>query len=165
MALALAACSREPGAPAGTAGAAVRPPEFVSVLNMSDPQAATQLTRGFWALENGAWRWTASQFAVTLGPPAGAAQNGARLDLNLTITPGTIEKLGPMTLSASAGGVALEPEKYTKSGSYVYSRDVPAKVLSGDRVSIEFATDKAQPPAVDRRELALVVGKVGLVAK
>jgi hypothetical protein len=158
-ALALAACTHEATAPVPAA------PEFVSVLNMSDPQAATQLTRGFFGLENGAWRWTASKFAVALAPPAGAAKNGARLDLKITFPSGTIDKLGPTTLSATAGGAALQPETYNKDGNYVYSVDVPASVLSGDKVTIEFATDKAQPPAVDRRELALIVTKVGLVSK
>jgi hypothetical protein len=159
MTLALAGCKREE-TPATKQAAPAAP--LVSVLNMSDPQAASQLTRGFWNLENNAWRWTMSKFAVTLRTPAGAAQTGARLDMNLTLPP---DSLVPVTLSATAGGVALEPEKYSKSGVYVFTRDVPASVLSGDKITIEFATDKIQPQGADKRELALVVTKVGLVAK
>ncbi len=171
LALALAACKHQEAAPA--ANSAVTPAAtpaapavpLVSVLNMSDPQAGTQLTRGFWSLENGAWRWTASKFAVTLRPPAGSAQNGARLDLKITLPEVVFKNLAPMTLSATVGGDALEPQKYTKAGDYLFTRDVPSKDLSGDQVLIEFATDKAQAPGVDRRELALIVSRVGLVAK
>jgi len=170
MALALAACKHEAAAPAATStpAAVPAPPppvELVSVLNMNDPQAPTQLTKGFWGLENNAWRWTASKFAVTLRPPAGAAQNGARLEMKLTLPAGFLDTIGPMTLSASVGGVALDPEKYTKTGDYIFKRDVPASALSSDKVAIEFDTDKSRTPPGDRRELALIVAKVGLVAK
>jgi hypothetical protein len=63
------------------------------------------------------------------------------------------------------GGVALDPEKYTKTGDYIFKRDIPASALSSDKVAIEFATDKSRTPPGDRRELAFVVTKVGLVAK
>jgi hypothetical protein len=163
-ALTLVACTHEAAAPEATP-ATTKAPGLMSVLNMNDPDSAKQLTSGFYGVENNAWRWTASKFSVTLAPPAGAAKNGARLEMKITFPQGSIDKLGPITLSATVGGIALEPEKYTKLGPYDYSRDVPASVLSGDKVTIDFATDKAMPPAVDRRELALIVGKVGLVAK
>jgi hypothetical protein len=161
--LALTACKHEAASSAGTQ--ATPAADLVSVLNMSDPQAATQLTRGFWSLESGSWRWTASKFAVTLRVPAGSAQTGARLDLKVNLPEAVMKDLAPLTLSATAGGATLAPETYTAAGSYTFTRDVPAAVFSGDKISIEFATDKSVPPGVDKRELALIVTKVGLTAK
>ncbi len=54
---------------------------LVSSLNMSGASAKDQLISGFWGLENGAWRWTAGKFSVTLKTPLGAAQKGATLTL------------------------------------------------------------------------------------
>ena len=54
-------------------------PHMLSVVQMGDPQAATQLLSGFYAIEAGAWRWTEQKFSVQLGTPFGAAQKGAWL--------------------------------------------------------------------------------------
>ena len=133
---------------------------------MGDPGAGAQLVGGVYALEEDRWRWTASRFSVILMPPPGAAQRGARLELMLTIPDVIVKELGSMTLSALAGETPLAPETYTRAGDYTYARDVPASMLAGDVISIEFATDKAIPAGkVDQRELALVVTSVGLVAQ
>jgi hypothetical protein len=68
-----------------------------------------------------------AEIRVNLHPPARSAQQGAVLELHLTVPPPTIEKLGSITLSASIGGAALAPETYSKAGEYTYRRDVPAK--------------------------------------
>ena len=142
------------------------PPELLSVLAMDDPRAGAQLVRGFYSLEEGKWRWTASRFSVTLKPPPGSPLNGARLELMLNIPDVVMRELGFVTLLALAGENALAPEKYTKPGNYVYARDVPAGALGGDSVTIEFATDKAIPAGqLETRELALVVNSVALVAQ
>jgi len=133
---------------------------------MDDPRAGAQLVHGFYALEEDKWRWTASGFSVILQPPSGSAQNGARLEVMLSIPDVVVRELGSVTLSAMAAESPLAPEKYTKAGEYVYARDVPASALGGDVVSIEFATDKAIPAGkIEQRELALIVTSIGLVSK
>ena len=67
------ALTTEPGGP------------LLSVVSVSDPAASAQLVRGFYGLEGGGWRWTAKQFEVALKPPAGAAQNGAKLSFHLNV--------------------------------------------------------------------------------
>src|SRR5215470_14573316 len=90
-----------------------------TLLSVSDPAASTQLVRGFYGLEAGAWRWTAKQFEVALKPPAGASDNGAKLSFHLNV-PGTIvDKFGPVTLNAALNGMPLAPETYSKPGNYV----------------------------------------------
>ena len=159
MALAPAACKRSPSH-------AQPGPELLSVVPVDDPHAATQLGEGFYSLEGNTWRWTAGKFSVILKPPPGASQDGARLELKLNLPDIILQQLGAVTLSATAGGSRLKPEKYPQAGSFVYARDVPASALGGDSVSIEFATDKMIPAGkLEKRELALIVTSVGLISK
>jgi hypothetical protein len=141
-------------------------PHLASTVQMGDRTTANQLASGFYDVESNRWRWTMQKFAVDLRPPAHSAQNGAVLQLHLSIPPASIQKLGSIVLSAAIGGTALAPETYSKAGEYTYRRDVPANVLIGDTARIDFQLDKAVPPGdVDKRELGVVAVSVGLVAK
>ena len=141
-------------------------PKMQSVLNMGDPKVESQLVTGFHGIEAGAWRWTEKQFTVALRTPFGASQKGAKLTVKLTVPPVTIEKLKSISLSATAGGNALPPETYTTPGDYLYVRDIPASVFSGDTVRVDFQLDKAMPPSgADRRELGIIVLNIGLESK
>ena len=165
ISLSIAACKRaskhaEPGATPATTG------ELLSVVAADDPRAGAQLVRGFYSPEGGPWRWTAGRFSVTLRPSPGSSRDGARLELKLNIPDVVTKQLGAVTLSATAAGTPLAPEKYSQPGDYVYARDVPASALAGSSVTIEFATDKAIPAGkIEKRELALIVSSVGLVPK
>jgi hypothetical protein len=141
-------------------------PRMLSVLNMGDKKVEPQLVKGFHGIEADAWRWTEKQFTVVLRPPFGASQKGARLTVKLTVPQPAIDRLKTISLSANAGGVALAPETYTTVGDYFYVRDVPASVLGGDSVRIDFQLDKAMAPSgADIRELGLIVFSVGLETK
>jgi hypothetical protein len=138
---------------------------LASVINVADPADSAQLVRGFSAVEADAWRWSTSKFAVVLRPPAGAAQNGAKLELRFTLAD-AVSKLGPVTVSATVNGTAVDPETFSQAGDFTYSHDVPASALGSDVVTVEFSTDKALPPnEKDKRELALIVKTMGLVPK
>ena len=141
-------------------------PELLSVVPMDDPHANAQLVSGFYSLEGNPWRWTAGKFSAILKPPPGAALEGAKLELKLNIPDLVIQQLGAVTLSASANGSPLPPETYARTGDHVYAPQVPADVLGGGSVTIEFATDKVIPAGkVEKRELALIVTSVGLIPK
>jgi len=143
-----------------------RKPPLQSRVNMSDPRTAGQLLDGFYGVEAGAWRWTARQFSVKLKPPAGAAQKGATLRLELVLPPPVIEKSPAIALSASVEGSPLAPETYSAPGEYTYRRDVPANLLTGSDAIINFALDKSmKPDGPDRRELGVVVTTIGLETK
>jgi len=173
-AVALAVLQVSCGGGSGTQSASL-PPEkkaiesaaaLPSTVAAGDPAQAGQLVSGFHAIENNSWRWTARQFAVSLGTPAGAARSGATLELKLTVPPPTIEKLQSLTLSASIAGKDLGPETYSRPGPYVYRRDVPAGQLGSSPVKVEFQLDKAmQPGGADVRELGVVVSSIALLAK
>lgn len=141
-------------------------PTLATMLHVADPRASTQLVSGFYDLEQNAWRWTKGHFSVILRSPRGAAQNGAVLQLKFTIPDVVISKLRSITLSASIAGTALPPETYAHSGQFIYTRDVPAKLLATDTVKVDFALNKSLPPGSnDQRELGVVVSTVGFEAK
>jgi hypothetical protein len=139
---------------------------LASVINLADPADSAQIVRGFSNVEADAWRWSTSKFSVVLRPPPGAAQNGAKLELNFTLHEAVVGKLGPVTVSATVNGTPVAPETFSQPGDFVYSHDVPASALASDVVTVEFSTDKALAPTdKDKRELALIAKTIGLVAK
>ena len=141
-------------------------PTLASTVHVADPRSSAQLVSGFYGVEQNAWRWTAGKFTVLLRPPHGAAQNGATLQLKLSVPDPVIAKLKTVSLGASVGATKLPPETYTQAGEFTYTRDIPPGALSADAVKIDFALDKAIPPGeVDQRELGVVVTSVGLDPK
>jgi len=136
-----------------------------SQLEMRDPAAASQLLKGFYKTE-GSWRWTAGQFSVLLGIPKGAAVSGGILKLHFSIPQAVLDKLHKQTLSASIQGKALGPETYTTQGTLTYSRPVPADLLTGKGVEVDFTVDPVLPPgSADMRELAVIASSISLEAK
>ncbi len=142
-------------------------PQVASTINMGNPKLSAQLLNGFYGIENGQWRWTAGKFAVMLKPPANAATAGATLKLAFSLPEVITSKVPPpFTLSASINGTALKSEKYDAAGTYTYSVDVPANLLAGEAIRVDFTSDKSMPPSgADKRELALIAVSAGLTAK
>lgn len=139
---------------------------LLTMVHAADPRGEVQLVRGFHAVEQNAWRWTAGSFSVTLKPPAGAAQKGAVLQFKFVVPDVVINKVGAVTLSATVDGDKLAPETYSKSGEYSYTRDVPASALQNEAVNVEFALDKFMPASdQDQRDLGVIMTMVGFEAK
>jgi len=139
---------------------------LMSAVHVADPRAAVQLTKGFYDVEQNAWRWTMKQFSVVLRAPEGASKNGATLQMKFSVPNPVIDKLKAITLSVSVNGQALPAETYTRPGEYILKRDVPREVFHGEAVNVDFALDKAMPPSgADLRELGIVVNTVGLEPK
>ena len=137
-----------------------------STVHTRDPRTAGQLLDGFYAVEAGAWRWTARQFSVRLKTPAGAAQKGAVLRLVFTVPPVVMEKSHTIALWASLEGSTLAPETYSVPGEYAYRRDVPADLLGGSDITVNFQLDKSMTPGgPDKRELGVVVTTIALEPK
>lgn len=142
------------------------PSEPATMLGTADPRAALQLTKGFYEVENGGWRWSSKDFSAALRPPANGARKGATLVLKFTIVDSSIAKLGPMTLTAKVADTQCPPHTYDKSGQYEYQCDVPAAALQGALATADFSLDKVLPATEsDQRTLGLVVAMVGFEAK
>jgi hypothetical protein len=142
-------------------------PRIASVVHTGDPQSDPQLVTGFYAIEQNSWRWTAQRFSVVLRPPAGAAERGATLTMQLAVPDAVISRLKTVSLSGNIGATSLSAETYTEQGPYIYTRDIPAKLLTGDGLRVDFKLDKSLPPGTggDQRELGVIVSSVGLEAK
>jgi hypothetical protein len=139
---------------------------LATMLHVSDPRTSPQLIKGFYPIENRAWRWTQSKFTVSLRPPLTGAKTGARLVLKFVIPQVVLDKLHSLQLSAKVNGIDLAPEEYTRSGEQTYTRDVPAIALPATAVNVDFALDKSLPPSpADNRELGVIVSAVGFEAK
>jgi hypothetical protein len=140
-----------------------------SVVRMGDAATANQLISGFYNLEgsggDSAWRWTGPEFAVALAPPP-AAPHGTHLLVRLYFPETQIQKLGPMTLTASLDGQPLPSETYDKGGIYDFVRDVPACFLDTNVLPITFSFDPYSPRSeADGRDLGAVVLMAALEAK
>jgi len=141
-------------------------PSLATVVATADPQVARQLVIGFYGVEQNSWRWTTGRFSVVLRPPTSASTKGATLQMKLAIPDVTIAKNKAVSLSAYVNGTALDPEKYTHAGQFVFSREVAANLLSGDVTRVDFSVDTTLPPtAADRRELGVVVSMIGFQPK
>jgi hypothetical protein len=139
---------------------------LASVVNLADPADSAQLVSGFSNVEADAWRWSTSKFTVVLRPPAGSSRNGAKLEMTFALVDALLAKLGPMTVSATVNGTAVDPQTFSAAGEYTFSKEVPAGALEPDVVTVIFMTDKAlAPTATDKRELALIVKTIGLVPR
>lgn len=136
------------------------------MLNVFDPRADKQLTKGFFPVET-LGRWTGRTFSVTLKPPPNAARKGAVLLLRAGIPGPSIAVLHSIRVSAAVNGVALPAQEYVKAGEFDYVPDVPASAFrAGGNTTVDFALDKALPPSgSERRELGVVVNTIGFEAK
>jgi hypothetical protein len=135
-------------------------------VGMGDEKLAGQLLKGFYGVENGAWRWTGPNFAVKLQTPPAARATGARLVFKFVTAEAVLKQVKSQTLTASIAGKTLPAVKYNTAGPQEYIQDVPAAALGEDAVTVEFTVDKALPAgAVDRRELALIAVSAALEVK
>ena len=140
------------------------PGELESSIRVADPAAESQILYGFYPVERQSWRWTMRRFAVSLRPPAGAAVEGARLELKFTVPAAIQSRIKDLKLSANVGGAQLPAFAIEGEGEQQYLVPVPPRVLEGDAVTVEFELNRAVAPGeIDSRELGVVVTSVGFV--
>jgi len=140
--------------------------ELSSTVSVADPRDSAQLLGGFYNLEQNAWRWTAKQFSVSLATPMGAAQRGARLEVQFTVPHIVAADLAGVSIAATIGGTKLPPFRATKTGEQVASFDVPAGALQAEAVIAEFDLDKTVPVRDgETRVLGVIVSRFALVGR
>jgi hypothetical protein len=100
-------------------------------VEVARPDDARALLDGFYAVEDGRWRWTASRFSVLIGVP----QRVLRVRFAV---PAAALAEGALTLGAIADGRALAPETYTLPGEQLYERPL---VNAADPITIDFTVD------------------------
>jgi len=134
-----------------------------SIVAANNPQTAAQLLRGFYDLENGAWRWTMPKFAISFRPPIGAKEKGAQLKADLVLPEVIFSKTGPIEITVSYNGKAIGKQKFSQAGDAKLALAVPAELLATEAVTLEFVLDKWLPPGpVDPRDLGMIFSSAGL---
>ncbi len=137
--------------------------QLVSTVQTRNPGTAIQLVKGFHDIENSAWRWTMGKFTVILRAPEQAAQKGATLKFNFVLPEPILTKLQAITISATVNGKPLEAATYDKAGPQEYKKSVPAALLTGEVITVDFTLDKFVPAgAMDLRELGVIAASIGL---
>jgi hypothetical protein len=141
-------------------------PTLAATVHAADPSTGMQLVRGFHAIEQNAWRWTMGQFAVTLQPPAGAADRGASLVVKLSVPETILQKVNKTTLSASVQKKPIGSQTYTTSGEQTFRADIPPALIRSEGVTVEFSLDPFLPGGtLDGRELGIVFVSASLEPK
>jgi hypothetical protein len=141
-------------------------PRLSSSITVADRNEAAQLVSGWERIEDNAWRWTAPRFSAVLRPPPGSATRGAILQFHFFLPKPEMSRLQQVTLSASIQGVRLAPQTYSTIGEVLYQREVPAAILSGESVRLDFTLDKSfVPVSGDPRALGVVAKSVSLETK
>jgi len=114
-----------------------------------------ELLRGWHAVEYRSWRWTEKHFSAGLVVPASMRP---RLKLRFFLAESLVQRLGPLTISASVNGQPLAPETYSSAGEHAYVRHLPAAWPAGSRVVVDFHLSAALPPdESDPRERGIIV--------
>ncbi len=120
--------------------------------------AEVELLDGWYEPESPGWRWTKRTFSIAMRTPAEDCT--LLLLMNVWVHEEMLSE-GPVTLSASAGGVALHPEVFTEAGDHVFFRSIRGEIPRATAVRLEFSLDRALGPnADDDRELGLVVASI-----
>jgi hypothetical protein len=147
--------------PAGPQYVEEAPSELAEAVNVADPRLSVQLLRGFYDIEQRAWRWTAPEFAVALRPPA---QKPVTVFLDYVVPEIFLERTqGGATLSIKVKGQTLAPETINKAGNARLERAIPDELAAGEDLTVEFSLDKfIAGTASDERQLGLIVSGVGL---
>ena len=136
---------------------------LAATISVADPATVSQLTKGFYDLEEKTWRWTQKNFSVTLAAPRGAAEKGAVLVLRFTLPEVLIKNLKSIDLTTVINGFMLTPKTFNQAGDLIYRQELPRDVLRSNSVVVDFSLDKTIPPsAADNRELGIIVSEVGL---
>jgi hypothetical protein len=133
-------------------------PVLLSSVSMGDPAAAVQLLRGFYDIEHGAWRWTASKFSLVLKSPAGAREAGGSLIASFTVPEAVIKHVRATKLTATVNGSISGSKEIAAPGDQNFTLDLPGSAFQEDSVTIDFALSKfAEAGSLDARELGVII--------
>lgn len=118
--------------------------------------ANMELLHGWHEAEGSGWRWTEARFAAATRGIAPGRPVSVRL--KLFVPPLLAERSGPVTMRLAANGTACAPSTFSGSGGFTFERRLPAAVVPGQELRLEFSLDRAIPPdSQDGRERGVIV--------
>jgi hypothetical protein len=117
--------------------------------------ANLELLDGWHESEETGWRWTRREFAVRI------RGNGSALTINMFVPEESLERLGPLTLSITAGARELEPAVYETPGLHTLVRHLDD--AAGGDLLLRFRLSGALPPdRDDDRERGIIVASIAV---
>ena len=144
-----------------------KPPEMLSYLQLGDIRSRAQLVSGWYAIEDGAWRWMAPEAEATLRP---LPDQAVQFELQLFFPPDFMRRAGSaVTVSVILNGKPFTSAMYFEPGGHTLAKRVPPELLGElftwptTRVSIRV-NPYVPPNATDQRALGAVVQGLGFVA-
>ena len=134
----------------------------LSYLNLADIRSKAQLPAGWYGIEDGGWRWMSKQAEAVLRVPA---EGAPVFEMQIFFPPDFIERAGgPITLSVLLDGHPFARETYRQPGGYRLAKAAPGDLPAGAVTHVALQVDRTAPPSKsDRRELGMVVSRLGFV--
>ena len=128
-------------------------------LAVVDPTVKDRLIEGFYD-GTPAWKWTARRFSVSLDiPPPRDAKT--TVDLDFTAPDELMKEVKDVTVSARVNGVKAGRHKYTATGRYTLSVEIPPEALKTSPATIEYELDGSVKDS-EGRELGVIVVAVSM---
>jgi hypothetical protein len=159
--LVTSACSKPKDAASPAAPAATTPAPLYSYAQTNDLRIAPQLVKGWYGVEDGAWRWMAKESQASLKNP-GVFPAG--FEVRLTLPKPIADAVGmPVTFTVLLDGKVLGEEVYQQDGAFIFEKTVQPGMLSPGPVAVTLRVNKAKPPVPggDARELGAVIAGFG----
>jgi hypothetical protein len=144
-----------------------KPPEMLSYLQLGDIRSRAQLVSGWYAIEDGAWRWMAPEAEATLRP---LPDQAVQFELQLFFPPDFMRRAGsPVTVSVILNGKPFTSAMYFEPGGHTLAKRVPPELLgelfTWPTTHVSIRVNPYIPPnATDQRALGAVVQGLGFVA-
>lgn len=135
----------------------------LSYLNLGDIRTRPQLVSGWYAVEDGAWRWMAKEGEAVLRTPAGAPVN---FEMALYFPPDYMQRAGgPVTVLVAIDGKPFAQEVYIEPGGHQLSKTVNGGFLRSPIAKIRITLNRwLAPSGSEQRELGAVVERLGFVS-
>jgi len=136
-------------------------PELLSYLHLGDIRSRAQLGTGWYAIEDGAWRWMSNHAEAALHPLPAPAQ----FELQLFFPPDFMTRAGtPVTVSVSLNGKPFAKFFYYEPGAHTVAKRVTPDLLTEPVTQVSISVTPSIPPtATDQRTLGAVVQGLGFV--
>ena len=138
-------------------------PESLSYLHLGDIRSRAQLGSGWYAVEDGAWRWMSNQAEATLRPlPIAGPQ---QFELQLFFPPDFMTRAGtPVAVSVRLNGHPFATSFYYEPGGHTVAKLVPPELLTQPVTGVSIRVSPSiRPTSTDLRTLGAVVQGLGFV--
>ena len=134
----------------------------LAYLHAGDLRARPQLLGGWYAIEDGGWRWMGKEAHAVLQTPE---ESLIDFDLRLFFPENHMERAdGPVTVSLLLQDSLFAQQTYSRPGPYTIRKPVPAGSLPQRATRVALRLNRVVPPTDgDQRELGAVIMGFGFV--